>query len=488
VLYCYSAKHALDESKLFHYLHTVIPSFAEAASSVIPELFQFTHGQSNPTFLIVVGKRQFVLRKKPPGKLLKSAHAVEREFQILQALQGSRVPVPRVYCLCEDESVIGTSFYIMDYVQGRILKDPLLPGMSSNERSAIYYAMNKVLADLHSVDFNRIGLSDFGKSEAFLERNVARWKTQYELAKTNDIKEMNDLIDRLRREMPSDMQSRSVSLIHGDFRLDNLIFHPTEPRVLAVLDWELSTLGDPLSDLGYNCMSYYIDEDKTAPPTIFGFKGRDLIKLGIPSLQGYLRTYSANAQRLGKIVQFEFYVALSFFRLASISQGVYKRSLLGNASNSSADIYGALVAVLAQQGLACFELTSLTKFVASRSDPNLTLFHHAFSDKFWSLRETLLEFMEEDIYPNEILLEAQHAALTSKHGVPWVVPPLLEQLKEKAKAKGLWNLFLSKNKDHPHAFGPGLSNLEYAPLCEIMGRSAHFAPEIFNVNMFKCNN
>ena len=300
---------------------------------------QFGGGQSNPTFLLTSAGSRFVMRKKPPGKLLKSAHQVDREYRIMKALADTDVPVPRMVALCEDESIIGTAFYVMEYLEGRIFRDPQMPGASRAERAAVYDSMNDVLARLHKVDFAKIGLSDFGRPGNYFERQISRFIQQYRAAQTDQIPEMEELISWLPGNIPVE---DSVSIAHGDYRLENTIFHPTEPRMIAVLDWELSTIGHPLADLAYNCLGYhYIN------PRQGGLVGIDHAATGIPTEAEHVRRYCERTGR-GPIDKWPFYVSFSLFRLASISQGVYKRGLDGNASSETAAQFGNTCQLLAQ--------------------------------------------------------------------------------------------------------------------------------------------
>ena len=293
------------------------------------EVEQFKGGQSNPTFLVRAGDKRYVMRRKPPGRLLPSAHAVDREYRVLTALAQTGLPVPKTYALCTDESVIGTMFYIMEYVEGRIFWDPALPSMEPAERGAIFEEMNRVIAALHLVDYQAIGLEDFGKQGSYFARQIDRWTRQYRASETETIEAMDNLIAWLPAHIPEDDQIR---IVHGDFRLDNLVFHLTQPRVLAVLDWELSTLGHPLSDFAYLCMAWRF------PPGQFrGLGGLDLKAMGIPSETEYVAAY---CQRVGResvpAKEWEYYVAFNMFRLAAILQGVLARALQGNASNQHA--------------------------------------------------------------------------------------------------------------------------------------------------------
>jgi aminoglycoside phosphotransferase (APT) family kinase protein len=328
------AAHAFDEAALAAYLQREagIPAAGLAVQ-------QFGGGQSNPTFLLTSGAHRFVLRKKPPGKLLKSAHQVDREYRIMKALAATDVPVPRMIALCEDESIIGTAFYVMAYLEGRIFRDPQMPGSSREERAAVYDSMNDVLARLHKVDFERIGLGDFGRPGNYFERQISRFIQQYRAAQTEQIAEMEELIAWLPGNIPVE---DSVSIAHGDYRLENTIFHPTEPRMIAVLDWELSTIGHPLADLAYNCLGYhYIN------PRQGGLVGIDHAATGIPTEDEHVRRYCERTGR-GPIEKWPFYVSFSLFRLASISQGVYKRGLDGNASSETAAQFGNTCQFLAE--------------------------------------------------------------------------------------------------------------------------------------------
>jgi aminoglycoside phosphotransferase (APT) family kinase protein len=299
------------------------------------EVRQFRGGQSNPTFALVSDGRAWVLRKKPPGVLLPSAHMVEREYRIMKALGDTDVPVARVHLLCEDPDVIGTPFFVMDLVEGRVFRSELLPDIEPSERRAVYVAMVDALAKLHKVDVRAVGLEDFGKTGNYMGRQLSRWQKQYEASKTEDIPAMSGLSEWLAAHMPED---DSTTIAHGDYRLENLIYHPTEPRVLAVLDWELSTLGHPLADLGYNCMAYHLESTGTGGSGIHqhgrGIHGPDLVALGIPSEAEYVAEYSKRAGRA--VPDLDYYVAFAMFRRAAICQGVYKRGLDGNASSENA--------------------------------------------------------------------------------------------------------------------------------------------------------
>jgi aminoglycoside phosphotransferase (APT) family kinase protein len=330
----------LDIANLQKYLTTQIENFGN-----IDECSKFAGGQSNPTFLIKAGERKYVLRRKPPGVLLKSAHAVDREYRVMKALENSPIPVPKMVALCSDDNVIGSMFYVMEYVEGRILWNSTLPDVDNNERSAMYEAMVSLLAKMHTLDLDARGLRDYGKPGNYFQRQVTRWSEQYRASKTREQPAMNALMEWLNANIPAD--DGRVALIHGDFRFDNVIFHPTEPRVIAVLDWELSTLGHPWSDIAYQCMQLRLPESFIIP----GLGGCDRRALGIPSEEEYLARY-CQLTGIDNIPLWNFCVVFSFFRLAAILEGVYKRSLDGNASSSKASQYGAVVESMAELAMA----------------------------------------------------------------------------------------------------------------------------------------
>ncbi|HEV2677375.1 MAG TPA: phosphotransferase family protein [Aliidongia sp.] len=332
------AGHAFDTARLAEYLTQHLEGFSGAVRAR-----QFRGGQSNPTFLIETEQGRYVLRKKPPGQLLPSAHMIEREYRVMHALRDSLVPIIGTKLLCEDPSVIGTAFYLMDFAEGRVFRDPALPDMTAGERRAIYGAMSDVMARLHAVDWRAVGLEGFGKPTGYLTRQIALWTRQYEAAKTQEIPAMDALIRWLPAHMPAD---EATTIAHGDFRLENLMFHPTEPRVLGVLDWELATIGHPFADVAYNCMIWHLDP---ATPSLGGLKGRDLAALGIPSEADYLADYARSAGR-ARIENYPFFLAFAFFRFASIAQGVYARALAGNASAPNALEVGSLAGPLADLG------------------------------------------------------------------------------------------------------------------------------------------
>ncbi len=331
-------RHRIDAGRLGDFLKQHMEGFRGPL-----EIEQFKGGQSNPTYRITAGGRRYALRKKPPGKLLPSAHAVEREFRVIQALSKVGFPVARPYVLCQDDAVIGTAFYVMDCVDGRVLWDPALPGMENSERKAIWDELNRVIALLHGVDWKAVGLEDFGKAGSYIGRQVGRWTKQYLASETQKIEAMDRLIAWLPENIPA---TDETTVVHGDYRLDNTVFHATEPRLLAVLDWELSTLGDPLADFSYHCMSWHI------PSTMFrGLEGLPLAQLGIPLERDYVAAYCKRTGRGGVDPStWDYYMAYNMFRLAAICQGIAKRVVEGTAASEHARDAGARAQPLGELG------------------------------------------------------------------------------------------------------------------------------------------
>ena len=332
-------RHRFDVSSLEHYLAQRISGLRGPLA-----VEQFKGGQSNPTYKVSdAAGRRFVLRRKPPGKLLPSAHAVDREFRVIHALYPTGFPVAKPHVLCEDALVIGTPFYVMDFVAGRVLWDQSLPGMTKTERAAIWDELNRVIAQLHSIDYRAVGLEDFGKPGNYIERQISRWTKQYQASETERVEAMDNLIAWLPKNIPP---SASTTVVHGDYRLDNAIFHPTEPRILAVLDWELSTLGDPLADFAYHCMSWHI------PPGQFrGIAGLDLKALGIPSEAEYVARYcERTGQKRIDPSHWDFYLAYNLFRIAAILQGILKRVVDGTAASAHARDAGSRAKPMAELG------------------------------------------------------------------------------------------------------------------------------------------
>ena len=331
----------IDLEALGRYLERHIDGFQGPLTAT-----RFKGGQSNPTYLLSTPWRQYVMRSKPApvAQLLPSAHAVEREFRLQSALSGSAVPVAPMHCLCEDESVIGRAFYVMDFIEGRIFWEQSLPGLDAGERAALYDELNRVIAELHNVDFQALGLSDYGKAGNYFARQIDRWSRQYRASETGGIEAMEQLIAWLPAHVPQE-ENPQVSLVHGDYRLDNVIFHPSEPRILAVIDWELSTLGHPLADFAYHLMSWHI-----APGgAMRGLAGLDLDALGIPQESDYIKAYE---RRVGRPVSgdWNFYLAYNLFRIAAILQGIAKRVEEGTASSAQAAEYGRQARPLAELG------------------------------------------------------------------------------------------------------------------------------------------
>uniref|UniRef100_A0A8C6YH34 Acyl-CoA dehydrogenase family member 10 n=1 Tax=Naja naja TaxID=35670 RepID=A0A8C6YH34_NAJNA len=372
VPYVSSVRPAMEipTAPLQKYLENILG--AQAKGSL--ELQQFSHGQSNPTYYIRFGDHQLVLRKKPPGKLLPSAHAVEREYRVLKALRDTGIPVPKVLALCEDSSVIGTPFYLMEYSPGRIFKDPSLPELEPHQRMEVYSAMNSVLCQIHSVDIQTVGLEDYGKHGNYVQRQIQTWSKQYRATETHTIPAMERLLKWFPSHLPA---SEQLSVVHGDFRLDNLIFHPEKLEVVAVLDWELSTLGDPLCDVAYNCLPYFMPSDCSI---IKGLNDCDLNRLAIPTAEAYLQMYCRHRLDIPQPAPFprhnwHFYMAFSFFRVAAILQGVYKRFLAGQASSATAESTGKLAEFMAdlawdfatKEGFRVFR--GLPSSGSHRSDP-----------------------------------------------------------------------------------------------------------------------
>ena len=314
-----------DVNRLSEYMTSHVEGFMGPL-----EVQQFRGGQSNPTYRLQAQSGRYVLRRKPPGKLLKSAHAVDREFQIISALYGADFPVPRPYVLCRDDAVIGTMFYVMECVEGRIFWEPDLPDTDPEERAAIYDSANATIARLHGFDYRSLGLGDFGKPGNYFERQISRWTSQYRASATATIAAMDELIDWLPENIPGD---DSASIVHGDFRLDNVIVHPDEPRIIAVLDWELSTIGHPLADFTYHLMTWQMPEIGIGSA---GLLGKDLAALGIPGEEVYAQRYCERTGRASGISDHNFYSAFNFFRLAAILQGIVGRVRAGTAASAHA--------------------------------------------------------------------------------------------------------------------------------------------------------
>ena len=331
-------RHRIDAGRLEDFLKNHLENFRGPLT-----IEQFKGGQSNPTYRVTAGGKRYALRRKPPGKLLPSAHAVDREFKVIRALHETGFPVAKPYVLCEDDAVIGTAFYLMDCVEGRVLWDQSLPGMAREERRAIWEELNRVIALLHGVDYKAVGLEDFGKAGSYIERQVGRWSKQYIASETQKIEAMDNMIAWLPKNIPA---TDETTIVHGDYRLDNTVFHPTEAKLLAVLDWELSTLGDPLADFSYHCMSWHI------PPGKFrGIEGLPLEELGIPTEREYVDLYFKRTGRKGVDPSvWDYYMAYNLFRIAAICQGIAKRVVDGTAASEHARDAGARAPLLAELG------------------------------------------------------------------------------------------------------------------------------------------
>ncbi|OUR77703.1 phosphotransferase family protein [Alphaproteobacteria bacterium 46_93_T64] len=335
-------RHKIDTTILEAYMSKHVDEFEGPL-----EIRQFKGGQSNPSYFLVTPTKKYVLRKKPPGKLLPSAHAVDREYKVLTGLQGSGVPVPRTYCLCMDETIVGTIFYIMDFVDGDIEWDPALPHLNNKERFAAFNSMNGAIAKLHQVDYKAAGLEGFGKPTDYLSRQINRWTKQYKASETENIDAMNNLMEWLPQNIPD---GDETSIVHGDYRLDNTIIDRGSKEVIAILDWELSTLGHPLADFSYHCMTWRLE-----PELFRGLKGLDLPSLGIPTEEEYVDLYCERTGR-DSIANWDFYMAYNMFRLSAILQGIMGRVVDGTASSQHAKDMGQRAKPLALKGWEQVEL------------------------------------------------------------------------------------------------------------------------------------
>jgi aminoglycoside phosphotransferase (APT) family kinase protein len=328
-----------DVAALQDYMRTHVEGFSGDLT-----IEQFKGGQSNPTFKLTAGGQNYVLRTKPgpAAKLLPSAHAIDREFRVMDALNKAGFPAARQYALCTDESLIGRAFYIMEFVDGRVLWDQSLPGMSNAERAAYYDEMNRVIAQLHTIDYEAIGLGSYGKPGNYFGRQIERWSKQYKASETETIEAMDNLIEWLPKNIP---EGDETSIVHGDYRLDNMMFHPTEPKILAILDWELSTLGHPLADFSYHLMSWHIPQGQFR-----GIGGLDHKALGIPTEAEYIARYCERTGRTIRQEDFAFYLAYNMFRMAGILQGIMKRYVDGTASSAQALKSGQAARPMAEMG------------------------------------------------------------------------------------------------------------------------------------------
>lgn len=326
-----------------HALHAYLQDKGLCGSQAL-DVSVLSGGQSNPTYRIRSGTGQFVLRKQPPGQLLVGAHAVDREYRVMKALEATDVPVPRMLAYCEDRSLLGTPFYVMEFLQGRVMMDQSLPDMTAAERGAVYAEMNRVLAALHSVDYEAVGLGTFGKPANYFQRQIDRWSKQCRASTLPLGESMQRLMEWLPEHIPT---GDETAIVHGDYRLDNLVFHPTQSRIIGVLDWELSTLGHPLADLAYQCMSWHI------PHSLWrGIAGLDFATLGLPTEQAYVRQY-AQATGRGQIEHWDFYMAYNLFRMAAILHGIAQRAHDGTANAPDAIETGKKAQPLADIAWQC---------------------------------------------------------------------------------------------------------------------------------------
>ncbi|GAB1611145.1 acyl-CoA dehydrogenase family member 10-like [Argonauta hians] len=475
-------------------------------SGTLPHVRLFKHGMSNPTFYIKFGSQELVVRKKPPGKLLPSAHAVDREYRVMKAMGQHGVPVPPMLGLCTDPSIVGTQFYVMGLVRGTVYLDPLLPGLTSDQRHHTYMAMVDTLSHIHSVDIAAAGLGDFGKTGGYMKRNFQRWVTQYNQSKTEEISAMDEMIAWISDNLPD---TDTTTVVHGDYRLDNIIYSP-EGKVLAVLDWELSTLGDPLSDLATCCFMYYLP---STFPILHGLSDLPLAQYGIPTIDEVLQRYTTQ-RNLPPIHNWSFYVTYTFFRFAAILQGVYKRATVGQSTNTQAETTGKYVKMLAQLGVQQIRSNNNNNnnnnrilSASSRQKPgNLgdsssgSSSSRAYSTTTTTADTTttaaaahMLPLSLSGVRPHVKKLHGEVEAFIQDHILPledsyvrhsqssdrWHSFQPLEALKTKARAAGLWNLFLPVSIDPSGQYGPQLTNVEYSFLCELMG-STVMAPEVFN--------
>ncbi|CAD6193161.1 unnamed protein product [Caenorhabditis auriculariae] len=426
---------------------------------------KFRHGQSNPTYYLKTGQKEFVLRKKPKGRLLPKAHQIDREHTIMKALYG-KVPVPRVYQY--DEKTLDTPFYLMEYKPGRLFLNPALFELPPAERRRAYEEALKTLAQIHAVDFEKAGLGDYGRKDGYMERNLKRWLNNYEMAKTEEIPEMERLVAYLNQNLP---KNSLATIVHGDFRIDNLIFDENETKVVAVLDWEISTIGDPYADLATFMFAHYSPSSVKSLPGLGGYSEWQLRQMGIPTVKECLELY-LKYSGLPEIdeKQWVFYMAFVVFRFASILQGVYLRSLLKNASSTEAATLRPLVRLLASSGLQMVHEAESTQEYGI-----LPVVPSALSEKAKKYYEIVRDIVHNDVIPLEKELLEFFDGPNRWSGTH----PKIEALKEKAKSLGVWNLFISEHIDPERKYGKGLTNVEYAHICELMGRSI-FAAEVFN--------
>ncbi|XP_058150948.1 acyl-CoA dehydrogenase family member 11 isoform X2 [Dasypus novemcinctus] len=452
-------QHRLDRRALEDYLSRHLPGFRAEPEAAVT-VAQYRSGQSNPTFYLQKGFQAYVLRKKPPGLLLPKAHKIDREFKVQKALFSLGFPVPKPLLYCSDVSVIGTEFYVMEHVQGRIFRDFTIPGVSPAERSAIYVAMIETLAQLHSLNIQLLQLEGYGRGTGYCKRQVSTWTKQYHAAAHQDIPAVNELSDWLMKHLPDD--DNEECLIHGDFKLDNIVFHPKESRVIAVLDWELSTIGHPLSDLAHLSIFYFWPKTVPMLNQSSHFRGN----IGIPSLEELISIYCHRRGINSILPNWNFFLALSYFKMAGIAQGVYSRYLLGNNSSENSFLFANIVKPLAETGLQLSKRTLTTGL--PQYDTTGRLFAQTTTGQ--EVLTRVKHFMKQHILPAEkevIEFYVQNEKSVDK----WRKPLVIDKLKEMAKAEGLWNLFLPAVS--------GLSQVDYALIAEETGR-CFFAPDVFN--------
>ncbi|KAJ8790764.1 hypothetical protein J1605_021192 [Eschrichtius robustus] len=452
-------QHKFDCRSLEAYLHQHLPGFGVEPEAKLT-VAQYRSGQSNPTFYLQKGFQAYVLRKKPPGSLLPKAHKIDREFKVQKTLFSIGFPVPKPLLYCSDACVIGTEFYVMEHVQGRIFRDFTIPGVSPAERSAIYVAMIETLAQLHSLNIQSLQLEGYGRGAGYCKRQVSTWTKQYQAASHQDIPAMNQLSDWLMKNLPDN--DNEENLIHGDFKLDNIVFHPKESRVVAVLDWELSTIGHPLSDLAHLSVFYFWP--RTIP--LLSQSPHLQENIGIPSMEELISIYCRCRGINSNLPNWNFFLALSYFKIAGIAQGVYSRYLLGNNASESSFQFANIVQPLAETGLQLSKRTFSTAL--PQTDTTRQLFVQTRTGQ--EVLTRVKQFMKQHILPAE--KEVIEFYVQNENSVDkWKKPLVIDKLKEMAKAEGLWNLFLPAVS--------GLSQVDYALIAEETGK-CFFAPDAFN--------
>ncbi|XP_043451328.1 LOW QUALITY PROTEIN: acyl-CoA dehydrogenase family member 11 [Prionailurus bengalensis] len=452
-------QHKFDTGSLEAYLNQHLPGFGAEPEAHLT-VAQYRSGQSNPTFYLQKGYQAYVLRKKPSGSLLPKAHKIDREFKVQKALFSIGFPVPKPLLYCSDASIIGTEFYMMEHVQGRIFRDFTIPGVSPAERSAIYVAMIETLARLHSLNVQSLQLEGYGRGAGYCKRQVSTWIEQYKAAAHQDILAMNQLFHWLMKNLPDN--DNEENLIHGDYKLDNIVFHPTESRVIAVLDWELSTIGHPLSDLAHLSVFYFWP--RTVP--MINQSSYFQENIGIPSMEEMISIYCRCRGINSILPNWNFFIALTYFKMASIAQGVYRRYLQGNNASENSFLFAKIVQPLAETGL------QLSKRTFGTTPPQIDTSQQFFvqSKTGQAVLIRMKHFMKQHILPAE--KEVIEFYVQNENSVDrWKKPLVIDKLKEMAKAEGLWNLFLPAVS--------GLSQVDYALIAEETGK-CFFAPDVFN--------